>query len=203
MGDVEEQQGTRLVGDGPELFGVDLPGIGGGAADDHLRLVFHGEALHLGEVDPLGVLVDPVGDYVVELAREIDRGAVGEMPSVGEVHGQDGVARLENGEVDGHVRLGPRMGLDIHVVAAEELLRPVPGEVLRPVHHVAAAVIPGMGVPFRILVGHNRPHGGEDSPGDEIFRCYEFDAVPLPLELVGDGAENFRVGVAKKFLALL
>ena len=59
---------------------------------------------------------------LVEFAGEIRRMAVGEMAAVGEVHGQDLVARLEHGEVDGHVRLRAAVRLDVDVFAPKSCL---------------------------------------------------------------------------------
>ncbi len=67
------------------------------------------------------VLVDPVGDDLELLARVVERVAVGEVAAVGEIHPEHGVAGLHHREVDGHVGLGARVGLDIGVLGTEEL----------------------------------------------------------------------------------
>ena len=46
-----------------------------------------------------------MGD-VVETPREVRLVPVGEVAAVGEIHGEDLVAGLEDGEIDGGIRLG-------------------------------------------------------------------------------------------------
>jgi hypothetical protein len=48
--------------------------------------------------------------------------AVREVTAVRQVHAQHRVARFEEREVPGHVRLGARMGLHVHVLAPRSAL---------------------------------------------------------------------------------
>ena len=64
---------------------------------------------------------DAVGDDLVQLAGEVQVHAVGQMAAVGQVHGQDGVARLQAGEIHGHVGLAPEWGWTLAYSAAEQL----------------------------------------------------------------------------------
>ncbi len=105
VGNVEHQICSHLVGYFPEAFGVDLPGIGAGAADNHLRFVLFRKSLHLVEIYGFRIFRDTVMDDIVKLTREIDWAPVCEMTPVGQVHGQDGISRLQAGEVNGHVGL--------------------------------------------------------------------------------------------------
>ena len=73
-------------------------------------------------IDGLGILADAVVADLEEAAGEIGLVAMGEMAAVGQVHGQDAVAGLEHGEIDGHIGLGAGVRLDIGVSRAEELL---------------------------------------------------------------------------------
>ena len=77
--------------------------------------VLLGEALDLGHVDQAGLVVDVVGDHVVELAGEVDLHAVGQVAAVGQVQAQDRVAGLEQREHRGRVGLGARVRLDVGV----------------------------------------------------------------------------------------
>ena len=52
-------------------------------------LVLVGEPRQLVVVEPLVVLAHAVGHDLVELAREVERMAVREVPAVGEVHAED------------------------------------------------------------------------------------------------------------------
>src|SRR5438067_1975283 len=74
-----------------------------GGGHDELRLVLAGQPGDLVIVDQLGLQVYAVMGEVEELAGETDRAAVGQMAALTQLHAQDGVARLEQREVDRHV----------------------------------------------------------------------------------------------------
>ena len=146
-----------------ERLGVDDAGVGGGAGDDHLRPLAHGEVADLVVVDALVARRDAVGDEVVEAARDVDRRAVGEVAAVVEAHAQHRVAGLEQGEVDADVGVGARVGLHVGVLGAEQRLHPVAGEVLDLVDDLVAAVVALARVALGVLVGEHRA-GGLASP---------------------------------------
>ena len=79
------------------------------------------KAFHLVEVEPFIVLAHTVVVYFVEFARKIQVHAVGEVAPMGKAHGNDAVAWLERGEVDGHIGTGARMGLNIGCLGPEKL----------------------------------------------------------------------------------
>ena len=55
------------------------------------------------------------------------------MAALVEAHAEDGVARLEDGQVGGQVGVGARVGLHVGVLGPEQLAGPAPGQVLGPV----------------------------------------------------------------------
>ena len=144
---------------------VDDARIGAGADDDHLRLVLVGEPIELVVVDPLVVLRHAVRHDRVELAGEVQRMAVREMAAVREVHAEDGVARLEQREVDGHVRLRARVRLHVRVLGAEQRLRARDGRALDDVDVLAAAVVAPARIAFGVLVREDRAGGFENRRG--------------------------------------
>ncbi len=99
---------------------IDDARIGARAHHDHLGLVLFGEPRELVVVDALVLFAHAVGHDGVELAREIQRVAVREMAAVREVHAEHGVARLQQREIHGHVRLRARVRLHVGVVGAEQ-----------------------------------------------------------------------------------
>ena len=141
VGHVHEEFCAHLVGDFAEALEVDDARVGGSAGHDDLRMAFHGLLLHLIVIDAAGFLRDAVGLHMEETAGEVDRAAVGEMTAVGEIHAEQGVAGLHDGEIGGHVGLRAGMGLHVGVAASEELLRAVDGQILGDVHVFAAAVV--------------------------------------------------------------
>ena len=72
---------------------------------------------------------------------------------------EDGVARLDGGEVYAHVGLAARMGLDVGVVRAEEGLGPLAREVLGHVDELAAAVVALARIALGVLIGEDRARG--------------------------------------------
>ena len=66
---------------------------------------------------------------------------VRQVSAVREVHAEHRVARLQQREVDGHVRLRARVRLHVGVLGAEQLLRSRDRERLGHVHELAAAVV--------------------------------------------------------------
>ena len=100
-----------------------------------------GERAHLVLVDEARLARDAVVDDRVEPAGEVDLQPVGQVAAVVEPEREDRVARLEQPEVDGHVRLGAGMRLDVGVLGAEQRLRAVDRELLDLVDDLAAAVV--------------------------------------------------------------
>ena len=80
------------------------------------------EGAHLVLLDDAGLARDAVVDDRVEPAGEVHLQPVRQVTAVVESQREHGVARLEQAEVDRHVRLRPGMGLHVGVVGAEERL---------------------------------------------------------------------------------
>ena len=146
---------SHLVGDSAEALEVDDSGIGRPAGDDQPGLVLARQRLDFIEVDPAVVAPYPVLHGVEPLAGEIRRGAVGQMPTRGERHAEDGVPRLEQGEHDALVGLSPGMRLHVGERAVEELPGAGDREALGHIDILAATVVAARGIAFRILVGEH------------------------------------------------
>src|SRR3989304_8440256 len=86
VGHGHQEQGPRVVGDGPEAGKVNGPGVGAGPGDEYLGTVLLGQGGYLLVVQGLALPVDAVEDEVEEAAGEIDRGAVGQVAPVGQAH---------------------------------------------------------------------------------------------------------------------
>ncbi len=138
---VHEQIGTHAVGDLAHALEIDDARVGGRAGGDHARLHLEG---HFGEgvvIDALVHLADAVMGDGIEATGEIGLVAMGEMAAVGKIHGEDLVARLEHGKIDGGIGLRAGVRLHIHVITAEEFLRAVDGQLLDDVHILATAYL--------------------------------------------------------------
>ena len=83
---------------------------------------------------------------------------------------EDGVARLQQREVDGHVGLRAGVRLHVGVLGAEELLGAVDGQRLGDVDELAAAVVALAGVALGVLVGQHRAGRLQHGLADEVLR---------------------------------
>ena len=136
-----------------EGLGIDFARISASPANDHLRLVLKRQFLDLVHVDTAVFFADPVMNEVVQLAREIDGGAVRQVPAMRKVHRQNGVAGLKHRHINGHIRLRAGMRLHVDMVAPKNLLRAFYCKLFRDIDDLAAAVIARVGIALGVLVG--------------------------------------------------
>ena len=111
------------------------------------------QALDLGVINRFGFRIKPVGDHVVELAREIDRRTVGQMPAVCQRHTEDGVAGLEHRRIHSKVGLRTRMRLHVGVFSAEQFFRAIDRQLLGDVDKLATTVIAFAGIALGVFIG--------------------------------------------------
>src|SRR5438045_9752135 len=78
-----------------------------------------------------------------------------EVAPESQTHAQKFIARLEHCHVNGHISLGARMGLHVHVVSTEKLLGTLYCQVFSHVHILAASIVTTAGVAFGIFVSEN------------------------------------------------
>ena len=106
---------------------------------------------------------------------------------------EDRVARLQQREVRGHVRLRAGVRLNVRVLGAEQLLRAVDRELLDLVDDLAAAVVAPARIALGVLV---RRHGADRlehaRPGEVLGRD-QLDLAALPLELAPEEVGDLRI----------
>ena len=119
------------------------------------------------------------------------------MAAVVEPERQHRVARLQQPEIDRHVRLRAGMGLDVRVLCLEERLGPVDRQLLDLVDDLAAAVVPLARVSLRVLVRRHRADGLEDRRPGEVLRRDQLDLPALPRELVAEERRDVRIDLGK------
>ncbi len=163
MGHVHHENGADLLGHFGETLEVDPQSIGRGAGDDQLGLVLVRQPFHLGVVDFL-VFVQTVGHHVEPLAGHVERHAVGQVAAGRKVHAEDGVARFEEGHEHRLVGLRAGVRLDIGGIGAEQLFRPIDGQLLGHINMFAAAVIALARIALGVLVGQLRTLGFHHRP---------------------------------------
>ena len=111
--DIGQEDGADRIGDRAEARPIRHPGVGGITGDDDLGLVLCGQGLDGIVIDLFGDRVDGVANDLEKLAGAVDRGAVGEVAAVEQVHAHDGVAWVDQGGVDGVVGRGAGERLDV------------------------------------------------------------------------------------------
>ncbi len=124
------------------------------------------------------------------------------MTALVEPHPEDLVARFEQPEVDGHVRLGPAVGLHVGVLGAEQGLGALDGERLDLVHDFAALVVAPPGVPLGVLVGEHRTGGLHDRARHEVLGCDQVDVGVLALDIAADQTGELRVDLLERLHAI-
>jgi hypothetical protein len=70
---VDHHDRPDLIGNSAEGLKIDDPRVGAGTDDDEFRPVLLGQTLDFFVIDKPGVLFNPVGDDIEELARKIHR----------------------------------------------------------------------------------------------------------------------------------
>src|SRR5450759_1760413 len=78
------------------------------------------------------------------------------MSAVIEVHGKYTIARAEERGVRRHVGHGAGVRLHVGVLGSEQQLHPVDGQLFSLIYIFAAAVVPLVRIPFRVLIREDR-----------------------------------------------
>ncbi len=110
-----------------------------------------------------------------------------QVAAVRQIKPQHGVARLERREIDAQVGLAARVGLDIGMLGAEELLGTVAGQIFDNVDAFAAAVVAPAGIPFGVFIRKHAADGLHHRRARIVFAGDHFEAIFLALDLGGDG----------------
>ncbi len=193
MGHVDHQLRPALASNFGEPRVRDLPRIGTGAGHDQLRPVLPRQGREPIEVDPLRVGPHAVTDEMVQLARNVQLHAVGQMSAVGQIEAQHCIARLQRRHVDCRVGLRAGMRLDVGMFGPEDLLGASASQFLGDVDELATAVVAMTGIALGVFIGKHAAHGLHDGGAGEVFRGDQFQAAPLAVDLAGDGGPKLGV----------
>ena len=120
------------------------------------------------------------------------------MAAVSQVHAEHRVAGLDKRKINRHVGLRARVRLYVGVLRAEELFRPLNGQIFHLVHALAAAIVALAGITLGVFIGENRSHGRHDSRRDQILRGDQFNISSLAGQLFLHGTAQFRVILGHK-----
>ena len=130
---------------------------------------------------------------MIELAREIDRAAMAEVAPVTQIHAHHGVARTENGGVDGVIRGSAAMGLHVRVLGVEQRLGSLDGQGFNPIDVFATAVVALARIAFGVFVVEQRAQCLQHGRTGDVLRGNQLQCVLLPFELVPDCGTNLRI----------
>ena len=119
------------------------------------------------------------------------------MPAFGERHAHVGVARLQQREENGLVRLRARMRLHIGVVAAEQLFGTRNGECFGLVDERAAAVIAPPRITLGVFVREHRALRFKHGAAHDVFGRDQFNLVLLAPKLAVDRRANVGIGIGQ------
>ena len=197
VGHVKDVVGTDFVGDLAHAGEVPEAGIGAATTDDGLGLFAKGDSFKFVVVDEFGVLTDLVEGGAIELAAEAEAVSVGEVAAVGEVETEDSVAGLQDRGIGGSVGLGAGVRLNVDVVATEDLLGAIPGEVLNDVGVLTAAIVATAGVAFGIFVGEDGTGRLENCFRDKVLAGDHLEALVLAEGFVVKSGGDVGVGLGE------
>ena len=189
---IHHQVSTHLVGNLTEPLEINGSGVSAGSGDDHLRLALLRDTQDFIVIQHT-IVVDSVRNHVKIGSGEVRGASVCQVSAVGQILSHDGIARLQHGELYCHIGLRAGMGLYVHILAAEQLLRPLTCQLLHLVHAFAAAVIAFSRISFCIFIGQGASHGGHDRFGYPVFRCNQLNMAVLTGHLCLDGCRYFLV----------
>ncbi len=195
---VNQVERANFVGDLAHAREVDEARIGAASADDQLRLLALSDLLQIVVVDGLGFLRHAVGNDLVGLAGKVQRMTMREVSAMREVQSQNGVARLDDRGIGGHVGRRSRVRLHVGVLGAEELLGAVARQVLHHVGEFASAVIPFAGIAFGVLVGEDRAGRFQHGLAHKVLRGDQLQAFVLAALFVLDGLRDLRINFGQR-----
>ena len=190
---IHQQISSHFVGNLAEFSPIENPAVSRKTADNQLGLVGHRQVADRVVIDQASLVIDAILYRVVDLAREIHRSAVGQVPTVGKAHSQNRIAGLQQRLKHRNIRAGPRVWLDVGEICAEQGLGTLNGQCLRLINKFAATVVALAGVTLGVLVGEHRTLGFQHPRTAIVLRGNQFDVLFLPNGLGTHGGPQFSV----------
>ena len=86
MGDINHQHGSDFIGYRTKTGKIKGSGVGTGAGDNHVRPLTQGDLFDSVVVEPFAILINPIKYRAVELTGKADRGSVGKVTAMGQIH---------------------------------------------------------------------------------------------------------------------
>ena len=191
---IDHQVSAVAMCDLGHFLEVDGTRIRGCTCNDQLRAMLLDSLLKFSIVDE-AILVYAVGNKVVVLAGLVDRRAVAQVTALRQIHTHNGVAQIEQSEVNRKVGLCTGVRLNIRILCTEQLTCALDCDALYLVNKFTAAVVALAGQALGVLVGEDAAHGGHDGGRDDVLAGDELDIFPLAGQLTVHGRSQLRVGL--------
>src|SRR6516225_7881055 len=155
MRHVHNQISADFVDNLAEATKIDHARIGRAAGNDHLGPMLFGQGLDLVHVDEVIVAAHAIGNDFEPAARQVDRRAVGEMSTCGEVKPHERVTGPHQRHED--FGIGGRAGMRLHIgeTASEQAGCALNREALGNIDELATAVITLARQTLGIFVGQH------------------------------------------------
>src|SRR6266540_4426059 len=115
-------------------------------------------------------------------------------------HAHDGVAGLQERQVDREVGGRARVGLDVRMLDAEEPVRALDRQFLEPVDDLLTFVVPLAGIPLGVLVREDAAERFQHRTRDVVLRRDQADRPSLPLDLLVQERGDLGVGLGERRL---
>ena len=195
--DVGEEQRADLVGDRAKPRPIDDSRVRREARNDELRPVRSREGGDLRVVELARRRRHVVRHDVVERARLVLGRTVRAVPAVRGAHAEQRVARRQQREIRGEIRLRARVRLHVRVAGAEQSLRTLDREPLRDVGELAARVVALAGIAVGVLVRQQRALRREHARAHVVLRGDELEVRLLPLAFARERALELGVEVGE------
>ena len=169
MRHINHQQCADFVSDLAQNIKTDLTRICRCARHDELRFIFDRQLADNFIINITRFLIHAVRHEVVELTREVDGRAVGQVTAVRKVHTKHGIARLDECEICRLVRLRARVRLYVGVLGTEQLARTLTCNIFNHVDLLATTVVTLARIAFCIFIGENAAHRRHHRGRDNVF----------------------------------
>ena len=180
---INHQVSTVAMCDLGHFLEVDGTWIRGCTCNDQLRAMLLDSLLKLSVVDE-SILVYAVGNKVVVLAGLVDRRAVAQVTALRQIHTHNGVAQIEQSEVNRKVGLCTGVRLNICILCTEQLTCAFDCDALYLVNKFTAAVVALAGKTLCVLIGQHAAHSSHNAGRNDIFAGDQLDILALTVQLL-------------------
>ena len=193
MGDIGDQIRVDFLRDFGERGVIELERVRAHPGPNHFRTFAEGDFADFVHIETPGFLVRAVRDLLEVHSGEADFPAVRQVAAVRNRNAHHFVARLQQRAVNGAVRRGAGIRLNVGVFATEQFFSASDREIFEIVDDFVPFVITGARVTFAIFVRENRTAGFHHRRRGVTFRRDHFQRRVFHLDLPLNQVVNFRV----------